>query len=62
MRILKSEFVDGRWYVEIAGNNTDDSKPTDNICQGSIFTEVDTGDVYLYDEGDGWTKQFSFQA
>ena len=60
MRILKSEFIDGRLYLDIAGNNGD-TKPTDNICQGSTFTEVDTGDVYMYDETDGWTKQFSMQ-
>ena len=39
------------------GKSTD-SKPLTGIVTGSKFTEVDTGDVYLFDEsGDGtWTK------
>jgi len=60
MRLLHEEYVEGRRYVEYAGLY-DETKPSDNICTGSIFTEVDTGDVYLYDEASDWTKQFSLQ-
>jgi hypothetical protein len=38
-----------------------DTKPA-TAYQGSIFVEVDTGDVYFYDaDGAQWVKQFSFQ-
>lgn len=42
-------------YVELAGLSTD-TKP-DGIATGSLFLEVDTGDVYAYDEtGVEWDK------
>ena len=35
----------------------DDTKPTDGIGTGSLALEVDTGDIYAYDEVSGdWTK------
>ena len=49
-------------YVELAGLSTD-TKPVDPVdavvvtATGSRFLEVDTGDVYAYDEdGAGWHK------
>lgn len=44
-------------YYEYAGLHND-SKPTNNdIATGSTFLEVDTGDVYAYDEaGKAWNK------
>ena len=44
-------------YIEAFGLSTDD-KPTTNIVTGSKFTEVNTGDVYLFDETSTgtWTK------
>lgn len=49
-------------YVELAGLSTD-TKPVDPIdavivtATGSRFLEVDTGDVYAYDEdGAAWHK------
>lgn len=48
--------------MEWTGLHTD-PKPT-SAPNGSIFVEIDTGDVYFYDadeNGAGWTKQFSFQ-
>ena len=48
-------------YIECAGLSTD-SKPT-GVATGSIFTEVDTGDVYFYNAtAETWVKQFSFQG
>lgn len=42
-------------YVELAGLSTDD-KPL-IYATGSLFLEVDTGDVYAYDEEGGeWNK------
>lgn len=43
-------------YQELAGLHTD-TKPTEDVATGSSFLEVDTGDVYLYDEaGTTWHK------
>ena len=55
--MVEKTFVPGKKYVEIFGLSTD-SKPVAGIVTGSKFTEVNTGDVYLFDEtGDGtWTK------
>lgn len=55
--IVEKAFVPGKKYVEMFGKSTD-NKPLTGIVTGSKFTEVDTGDVYLFDEsGDGtWTK------
>ena len=42
--------IGGKTYYEYAGLSTD-SKPTgQDIATGSLFLEVDTGDVYAYDE------------
>ena len=53
VRVLFSSDVDGAsgdvFYHEFAGRSADD-KPTANVATGSIFLEVDTGDVYVYDE------------
>ena len=60
-RIIIEKSIEGKRYLECAGLSTD-TKPSDNICTGSIYTEVDTGDVYFYDEDSDWTKEFSFQS
>lgn len=44
-------LTDGKHYIEAAGLSTD-SKPTANVVTGSLFLEVDTGDVYAFAEGD----------
>ncbi len=42
-------------YVELAGL-ADDDKPT-GWATGSLFLEVDTGDVFAYDEvGEEWNQ------
>ena len=47
---------DDRQYVECAGLSTDE-KPVDGLMTGSTFLEVDTGDVFLFDEvGESWNK------
>ena len=54
-------ITDNGGYVEYAGLHTD-SKPA-GVAMGSIFVEVDTGDVYFYNaDGETWVKQFSFQG
>lgn len=43
------------YYRELSGLH-DDEKPS-GLSTGSVFVEVDTGDVYLYDEVDEqWNK------
>ena len=44
-------------YYEFAGLALDTKPTTDDISTGSTFLEVDTGDVYAYDEaGTEWNK------
>ena len=56
-KIVENNFADGKAYVELACLSTD-SKPTGGMITGSLALEVDTGDVYAYDEtSDGtWNK------
>ena len=42
-----------------------DTKPTTGVPNGSDFTEIDTGDVYMYDadeNGSGWTWMFNLHG
>lgn len=58
IRILSERvYEDGLMLVEAAGLSRD-SKPTSGIVTGSTFIEADTGDVYIFAEGDtpAWTK------
>ena len=59
IRPIKAEFTpDGeKKYFEFAGLSSD-TKPTGDLYStGSLFLEVDTGDVYAYDEaGAEWGK------
>ena len=50
------------YYYEFSGDSTD-TKPTDNVANGSTFTEVDTGDVYMFNgKTSTWVRQFSLQG
>ena len=55
--IIVQAHTETKDYVEYFGLSTD-TKPTSGIVTGSKFTEVDTGDVYLFDETSTgtWTK------
>lgn len=55
--IVERAFTPEKNYVELFGLSTD-TKPTAGIVTGSKFTEVDTGDEYLFDETSTgtWTK------
>lgn len=58
VRETKCVFVNegGNYYREFAGLKTD-TKPTEGVTTGSLFLEVDTGDVYAYEEvGEQWHK------
>lgn len=48
--------VDGKRYGTIAGLSTD-SKPTANVANGSVFIEMNTGKVFMFDEaGVQWVE------
>ena len=54
--LVDKPFAEGVKYLEAAGLSTD-TKPTEGLATGSRFTEVDTGDVYAFDEvGGAWKK------
>ena len=55
--VVDRMFTDGKRYQEMFGLSTED-KPVANLITGSKFTEVNTGDVYLFDETSTgtWTK------
>ena len=51
------KIIDGKKYVEGACLSTD-TKPTTGIRNGSSLIEIDTSDVYLFnEEGSEWVKQ-----
>ena len=52
IRTTKTGAVkDGKTYKELAGLH-DDEKPTTGLLTGSLYLEVDTGDVYAFAEGE----------
>ena len=57
MRIVtETPFEGAKKYVEIYGLSTE-SKPTDNLIMGSVFIEVNTGKVFLFNETSGsWVE------
>lgn len=57
VRTLEARFIDGDAKLcKFAGLSTDD-KPVFRLATGSEFLEVDTGDVYAFDEvGGTWAK------
>ena len=46
---VERTIVGSKNYVELACLSTD-TKPTVNVVTGSLALEVDTGDVYAFDE------------
>ena len=61
-RIIAVENGENIIYKEISGDSTD-TKPTEGICDGSIFSESDTGVVSFFNETLGdWVPQFSFKS
>ena len=53
------QYEDGSMGLRIVGHClSTDTKPTDNIANGSQLIEIDTGDVYLFNEAaETWLKQ-----
>ena len=58
-KLVDRFFDEDLKYSEMFGLSTD-SKPTAGLISGSKFTEVDTGDIYLFDEeGKTWAKVYA---
>lgn len=56
MITTNNTYADGACVTEIFGLSSD-TKPTD-VCNASLFYEMDTGDLYLFDEQNKvWLKQ-----
>lgn len=56
--IYEREYGEGLKYIEGACVH-EDTKPTAGIVTGSVLTEADTGDVYMFYEDDttpAWGK------
>lgn len=47
--LVENKFSDNKKYVELYGTSSD-SKPTTGIVMGSVFVEVNTGKVFLFNE------------
>lgn len=55
-KLVENQFDANKKYVELACLAAD-SKPTGGMVTGSLALEVDTGDIYAYDEeGSEWDK------
>lgn len=59
VRYLTSVTVPGgAEYIEIACVSTDTKPSGGNLATGSVAIEVDTGDIYMYNEASStWVKQ-----
>ncbi len=57
LKIRQISFDDSPvFYKELSGLSGD-TKPVADLATGSLFLEVDTGDVYAFDEAGGtWGK------
>ena len=51
VRIIEQRIIEGGKVWVCASGLSTDTKPTENIAQGSQYIASDTGDVYLFSEG-----------
>lgn len=57
IRIIERAWFDDGKIIGEGYCNSDDTKPATGHATGSKMTEVDTGDVYYFDEKDNdWVK------
>lgn len=59
IRILidRLHSLENKRYISAAGLSTDE-KPLENLITGSVFSEIDTGKLYKFDEvGNAWIEQ-----
>ncbi len=59
MRRIDEQWVDDKLFIVAAGDSSE-TKPTDNICDGSVFTETNTGTSFIFNEKTStWTEWLS---
>ena len=64
IRVTHIQFIDGdNYYIELAGPSLEQKPDVIELSSGifrmrtgNLFLENDTGDLYSYDEDDGWGK------
>ena len=58
IRVISAKtMADKKILYEIAGTSTDTKPDGKDICTGSFFIEVDTANVYFFDEdSETWIK------
>ena len=62
MTILKKIRVGERWFIE-GYCDSEETKPTQGIAEGSILTETDTGKVKMFNvPANDWIEQFSLKG
>lgn len=62
MTILRRLRIGNRWWFEGYCDSTE-TKPTQDIAEGSTLTETDTGKVFFFNErSNAWIEQFSLQG
>ena len=56
------ESGETKYYKELACNS-DETKPTADLIDGSVCLETDTGTLFFFNEDSvDWVEQFSFKA
>lgn len=53
MRIVSEQYCADGKYIRTYFGNSNETKPTDNLADGSVFVETDTGKAVLFDEASG---------
>lgn len=62
MTILKRIRMGDRWWLEGYCDSAE-TKPTQDIAEGSTLTETDTGKVKMFNvPANDWIEQFSLQG
>ena len=57
MRYISERIINDEVNFVVISGDSSETKPTANICDGSIFMESDTGDSYTFNEKSGtWIK------
>lgn len=64
IRVTHIQFIEGNeYYMELAGPSTEVKPDVVELSYGvfrmrtgNLFLENDTGDLYSYDETDGWNQ------
>lgn len=53
MRIVSEKLTADGKYIRTYFGNSNETKPTDDLADGSVFVETDTWKTVLFDEASG---------